>query len=219
MAYTTLDLQNAVIDDLKDPSFSATRVLRYLNYGQLVIFNTHMFKFCEKSVSGALTIGVYTYAQQTDWQSTIGGVVYDPSNTGTRFILDEKSYLDHRRFFELYPAPDLNTSAMPSQWTEFGSQVYFNCPVDKTYTFKQRYYRVPTALSAASSVPDVPEAFREALELYADYRSEKYRGNHDIAATYQQSFEDELENMALRFSETTQIGPTVMRSNRTRVNA
>lgn len=218
MAYTLADLQSAVQDDLKDPSFNATRITRYLNYAQDAIFNTNLFKFCEKSVAGSLTIGEYTYDQQSDWQTTIGGIVYDPSNTSVRLILDENSYLDHRDFFDSYPAPDLNPNALPSHWTEFGDQVYFNCPVDKTYTFKQRYYREAVDLTSPDDVPDVPKAFRELLEFYADHRSEKYRGNHDIAATYLQEFEDGLESMMLRFAETTQIGPVIMRNARSRIH-
>jgi len=217
LSYTLLDLQSAVQDDLKDSSFSTSRITRYLNYGQLVIFNTHMFRFCEESVQGPLTIGSYAYSQQSNHQQTIRGVVYDPSNTGQRFTLDETTYIAHRQFFEQYPAPDLEASGFPGAWTEFGQLIYFNCPVDDEYTFKQRYFRVPTSMSAPTDVPDVPEAFRELLELYADYRGEKYRGNHDIAATYKQEFDDGLENMVLRYGEATQIGPTQIPTARKRV--
>lgn len=219
MAYILLDLQAAVQDDLKDPSFSATRILRYLNYGQLAIFNTHMFRFCEAAISGALTVGKYTYDQQANHQSTIGGVLVDPMDSTRRLIIDEDSYLPHREFFDLYPDPSTQTNAMPSYWTEFGSQFYFNVPVDKLYTFRQRYFKVPAALSASTDVPSVPEAFRELLELYADYRGEKYRGNHDIAATYKQEFEDGLENMVLRFANPTQVAPARMKQYRTGTSA
>lgn len=218
MAYTLADLQSAVQDDIKDPSFNATRISRFLNYGQARVFNTHMFKFCEKANSSTLSISSSTVTQQADWQSTIGGMLYDPANTSAQFSLDEDSYLDHRDFFDTYPAPDLNPNARPSYWTEFGKTIYFNCPVDKAYTFRQRYYRRPTDMAAPTDVPDVPQEFRELLELYADHRAEKYRGNHDIAATYLQEFEDGLEAMVLRFAETTQIGPVIARNARSRID-
>jgi hypothetical protein len=214
VAYNLLDLTTAVQDDLNDSSFSSTRIARYLNYGQLAIFNTHMFRFCEKSVTGSLTINDFTYAQQSDHQATIGGIVYDPSNTNSRLILDDDSYLAHRQFFDLTPDPSIIPSAMPTNWTEFGNQIYFNCPVASNYTFKQRYYCVPVSMSAGTDVPTVPAEFRELLELYADFRGEKYRGNHDVASTYKQEFDDGLENMVLRYSEATQVGPVVMPSNR-----
>lgn len=218
LSYTLLDLQTSVQDDLQDTSFSSSRITRYLNYGQLVIFNTHMFRFCEKAVTGALTIGAYTYLQQTDQQSTIGGVLIDPVTTTSYVTLDEKNYMAHRDFFTQYPNPSGATSGRPSVWTEFGGQVYFNCPVDKAYIFRQRYYRVPTSMTLAASVPDVPESFRELLELYADFRGEKYRGNHDVAATYKQEFDDGLESMSMRYSGVTSIGPVRMRQGRMRVN-
>jgi hypothetical protein len=217
LSYTLLDLQSAVQDDLQDSNFSTSRITRYLNYGQLVIFNTHLFRFCEESVQGPLTIGSYAYAQQSNHQQTIRGIVYDPSNTGRRLILDENTYIPHRQFFDQYPAPDLETSGFPSAWTEFGRLIYFNCPMYDDYTFKQRYFRAPTSMSAPTDVPDAPEAFRELLELYALFRSEKKRGNHDIAATHKQDFEDGLENMALRYGEPTQVAPVQIPSARTRV--
>lgn len=212
-------MQSAVQDDLNDFAFSTGRITRYLNYGQLAIFNTHMFKFCEKSVAGSLTVGKYTYSQQSNHQSTIGGTVYDPVNTAKQFILDEDSYRDPRTFFDSYPIPSAQPSGLPSYWTEFGTQLYFNCPVDATYTFEQRYYRFPTDMSASTDVPDVPQPFRELLELYANARGEKFRGNHDVAATYMQQFEDGLESMVLRYGERTQAGPVMMASARKRINA
>jgi hypothetical protein len=218
LAYNLLDLTTAVQDDLHDTSFSSTRIARYLNYGQLRIFNTHLFKFCEKLYSGTVASGATTKTQQTDQQSTINAVLIDPSSTTTRFIMDESTYLPHRRFFDQYPDPTTTTAGRPSAWTEFGGVIYFDRPTDKIYNFNQRYYRVPTTMSASTDVPDVPEAFRELLELYAAHRGEKYRGNHDIAATYLQEFEDGLENMTIRFSGGPRVGSSVMGGFRTRIN-
>jgi hypothetical protein len=216
VAYDLLDLTSSVQDDLKDPSFSTSRIKRYLNAGQRLIFNTHSFSFCHKSIVGDLTVGEYTYDQQSDHQATIAGSVIDADNTGNRFLLNEETYVPYRNFFDLYPDPNLNTDSMPSAWTEFGDQVYFDCPVDIAYSFTQRYYRIPTDMDGEADVPDVPQAFRELLELYADYRSEKYRGNHDIAATYKQDFEDGLELMTLRYLPATEVGFTTLKNARVR---
>lgn len=176
-----------------------------------------MFKFCEQSVSGTLSIGTANYSQQDDHQATIGGVLYEAAAPNNYVLLDEYNYLPHREFFNQYPVASLQTNGKPSVWTEFGQQLYFNRPVDKAYTLRQRYFRMPTALSASTDVPDVPEAFRELLELFALYKSEKYRGNHDVAATYKQDFEDGLEAMVLRYSEVQQVGPVTAPSARIRV--
>lgn len=203
MAYDLLDLQTAVKDDLKDPSFSASRITRYLNAGQRAIFNTHFFRFCEKIVSGSLTVGEYTYNQQTDHQQTIGGVLVDPDDSNVRVELDKYNFLTSIDFFDQYPDPATLDNNRPGCWTEFGNQIYFSCPVDKAYVFTQRYYRAPTELNDTNTTPDVPETFRELLETYALYRAEKYRGNHDVAATYKQDFEDGLEAMNIRYASTT----------------
>lgn len=214
MAYNLLDLQSAVLDDLQDPSFNVTRITRYLNYGQLAIFNTHLFKFTEKAVTGALTVGKYIYDQQSDHQSTIGGVLIDPGNTTFRIVINKDNYLPHRDFFEQYPDPTIYANAQPSMWTEFSGQIYFDRTVDKAYSFTQRYYKIPTSLSANTDVPSVPEPFRELLEYYARSRAEEYRGNLDIAAVYMQKFEDGLESMVLRYNPSQVAGPMKMGSAR-----
>lgn len=218
MAYTVLDLQSSIQDDLKDSSFSATRILRYLNRGQSLIFNTHTLKQCEKSVTGALTQGTHTYEQQSDHQATIGGVLVDPDNSNSYTVLNEKNYLPSREFFATYPNAANDTQGMPTVWTEFGDQTYFNCPPDKAYIFTQRYYRFAPELEVSGDVPLLPVAFRELLEFYALYRSEKYRGNHDIAATYKKDFEDGLETMAMRFGPVTQVAMPTIGTGRVRTD-
>lgn len=218
MAYTLLDLQTSLQDDLKDSSFSQSRLTRYLNAAQRAIFHTHAFKFCEKAVSGALTVGQYAYDQQADHEATIGGVVYNPVNKSEQFILDESNYVPHRQFFEQNVDPAINNPGLPTQWTEFGNQIYFDRPADKAYQFRQRYYKTPAALSTSIDIPTVPESFRELLENYALYKAEKYRENHDIAATYRQEYEEGLENMALLYSPVHQMGGGIIPTVRVRTD-
>jgi len=214
MPYTGTDLISAVQDDLKDASFSSTRILRYLNYGQNTVANTFRFKFWQTSFTQILTIGVTTVAQQSNHENTISGVLVDPANTATRFKLNRDTYLDNDTFYEQFPDPTTEKSGMPVFWTEYGDMVVFNCPIDKAYSYTQKYRKLPTVI-AAGTTPDVPEAFRELLELYAVSRAEKYRGNHDIAATYKQDFEDGLEAMNIRYAMNIEDGPVFMPSNRT----
>ncbi len=216
MAYNLLDLTTTVQDDLKDSSFSSTRIRRYLNHAQRVIFNTHDFKFIEKAFSGDLIVGEYTYEQQSDHQATIQIALADPDNNNVMYFNDE-NYLSHRDFFSKYGDIESLDNSSPNEWTEFGDQIYFNRPVNKLYTMTQWYYRTPSEMSADTDVPDVPESFRELLELWAEYRAEKYRGNHDVAATYKQEFEDELEAMAVKYAPVTGMGPTIARQTRRRV--
>jgi hypothetical protein len=217
LAYDLADLTTSVQDDLKDSSFSSTRIRRYLNHGQRVIFGRHDFRFVEKSYSGAMATGDLSITQQTDHQNTIRLTLADPSDATIVLVFDETNYLPHRDFFVRYPNVSAQSNAAPTEWTEFGNKIYFNTEVDKAYNFVQHYYRNPTSMSADADIPDVPETFRELLELWADYRGEKYRGNHDVAATYRQEFEDGLEDMVIKFSPGTGIGPTIARQTRRRV--
>jgi hypothetical protein len=217
LAYNLLDLVTAVQDDLKDTSFSSTRVRRYLNHGQRVIFGTHDFRFCEKYYTGSMSTGASTITQQSDHENTIKLTLVDPDDATKCLVFDEKNYMASRDFFNEHPNASAQSNAVPNHWTEFGNKIYFDVPVDKDYDLIHLYYREATAMSADADVPDVPETFRELLELWADYRAEKYRGNHDVAATYKQEFEDELESMVIKFSPTTGMGPTIARQTRRRV--
>ena len=209
-------MTSSVQDDLHDSSFSSSRIHRYINRGQELIFNTHLFKFCEEVYSDSASAAASTIAQQADHQATMQFVLTSQSNTDQHYVFGTKKFMQSEAFFEKYPLPANNTAGVPVNWTEFGGTIYLSCPLDDTYTFTQRYYRIPTELSGASDVPDVPSTFRDLLETYALYRSEKYRGNHDIAATYRQDFEDGLENMAIRFSSIIAGLPTAVQY-RTRV--
>lgn len=217
MAYNLLDLTTNVLDDLKDSSFSTTRIRRYLNHGQRVVFGTHDFRFCEKLSNGSLTTGASTLTLPADHENTIKIVLVDPDNDKITYVFDEENFMGSRDFFDEYPNSGAFDNNVPHKWTEYGGLVYFNLPINKDFDYKIWYYRIATQMTNDTDVPDVPETFREILELWADYRAEKYRGNHDVAATYKQEFEDELENMGIKFSPVTGIGPTISRNTRRRV--
>ena len=107
---------------------------------------------------------------------------------------------------------------MPSVWTEYAGQLYFNCPVDKAYTFNQRYHRFPVSLSAPTDVPTIPESFRELMELYAEYKAEAYRGNRDVSIMIENQMNAMLESMVLRYSPTTLVANPRMRGATSRVD-
>lgn len=216
MSYKLLDAISNVQDDLKDSSFSVTRIRRYLNHGLRVIFATHDFKYSEELYSNSLSISDTTLTLPLDHESTIKIVLFDPSDNRNFYVFDEKNFVNPRDFFSDYPKASAFTSGLPSCWTEYGGLTYFNLPVDKAYDYSIWYHRYPTALSGNDDVPELPESYCGLLELWADYRGEKYRGNHDIAATYKQEFEDELESIAIKHASIID-GPTITRQTRVRV--
>lgn len=202
MSYNVADLTSAVRDDLKDPSFNATRILRYLNQAQRKLFNTHLLDQSRVKITDTLSALDTGRPQEADWQATIDGLLTDPTNPSSYVRLNADNYLNPTEFFNRFPDVSVLTPGIPGNWTEFGGELLFNRPLDVPYSFVQRYYRAVPELTnnTPTDVPAVPEEFRELLETYALYKAEKYRGNHDVAATWLQEFEDGQESMNIRLN-------------------
>jgi hypothetical protein len=206
MAYNLLDLRTRVLTKIKDTSYSASTIDGFINDAIVEIADLYPWTYFQKVVSGALTVDEYTYEQQSDHQTTSKLILIHPTNT-TSFWDITKYRKTWEEFFDIYPAPENLDSAQPVYWTEYGDQLYFNCPADLAYTLKQFYQRIPTELSADADVPDLPQNFREAIVLGAAYRCEEERGNDDIAAVRQNRFNDRVSDLIMRFSNDTLTGP------------
>jgi hypothetical protein len=199
VAYDLQDLRNRVRRKLKDNSYNGGDIDNFLNDAQTEIADLFHWPFFQKTVEGALTVDEYTYEQQSDHQLTNHIILIDPDNT-TQSRNISKGYLTPDDFFERFPNPGAIPSAWPSYWTEYGDQVYFSCPVDKEYLFRQHYYRLPSDMATDNSTPDLPIDFREALVLGAHYRAEEQRDNYDFSAIVQKKFEDKVNDLIERYS-------------------
>lgn len=206
MAYNLLDLRTRVRTKIKDTSYPAATIDAFINDALYEIADLYTWKQFEKVVSGALTVGEYTYEQQSDHQTTRKLIMLDPDTPTSHWDLTKyrKTSTD---FFNTFPAPDTQDNAQPSFWTEYGDQIYFNCPVDKAYTLRQYYQKIPTELSGDTDVPELPVNFREAIILGAAYRCEEERGNFDIAAVLQNRFDARTGDLIMRFGNSTMAGP------------
>lgn len=206
MAYDLQDLRTRVRSKIKDTSYSSSTVDGFINDAQQEIADLYPWTYFQKVISGALTIGEHTYEQQSDHEITERLILLHPTDTDW-YINLTKHYLPHEKFFGLYPAPDTQDNSQPYEWTEYGDQLYFNCPVNIAYVLRQYYRKTPTELSADGDVPELPRAFREALVLGAAYRCEEERDNYDIAAVLRQRFEDKVSDLMVRHSNTTLAAP------------
>jgi hypothetical protein len=206
MAYNLLTLRNLVRAKIKDTSYSAATIDGFINDAQTEIADLYPWKYFQKVVSGALTVGEYTYEQQDDHQTTEQLILIHPTDAGSYWNLT-KRYLPEKTFFDLYPNPESQDDAQPYSWTEYGDQIYFNCPVNLAYILRQYYRKLPTELSNDLDVPELPQNFREALVLGAAYRCEEERENYDIAAVLQNRFNDRVGDLINRHSNTTLTGP------------
>lgn len=217
LAYQLSDLIAEVQRRANDTSFSSTEITDFLNDTQREVVARHTFPFMEKVVDGPLTVGEATYDQQTDHDVTLDSYLIDPSDTTQVWGL---RYIPSDEFFTHYPNPDAQSNSMPTAWTQFAGNITFNCPPDDTYTFRQRYYKTPTELSATTDVPSVPQRYREVLVRGALSRLEERRDNFDFAAIHKNEFEQLLQDMALRlipqqFGQASQLRTARSRSNGT----
>lgn len=195
MAYQLSDLISEVQRRANDSSYNSTEITDYLNDTQREVFNRHQFPLLEKVVDGPLTIGEPTYSLQADHDVTLDSYLIDPDNEDNTWPLH---YIDHDTFFARWPNPESEDANQPMYWTTFNGSITFNCPPDKTYTFRQRYYRVPTTLTDSSDTPDVPERYKEVLIRGTLARIEERRDNFDFAAIHRNEWENLLEDMAIR---------------------
>lgn len=206
MAYNLLDLRTRVRSKIKDSSYSATTIDGFIDDALLEIAGLYPWRYLSTIVAGALTVGEYTYEQQDDHQSTTKIILIHPTEL-TRYWDITKNYLPAEEFFRRYPSPDALDNSQPVSWTEYGDQIYFNCPTNLAYVMRQFYQRLPTELAADANVPDLPRDFREAIVLGASYRCEEERDNYDIAAILQNRFNDKVGDLINGHVNETMTGP------------
>lgn len=213
MPYNLLDLRTRVRNKINDSSYSASVIDGFLDDAQLEIAEIFPWRYFNKVVGGSLTVDEYTYEQQDDHQSTSRLIIIDPIISSSYWDLT-KRYMPSTEFFERFPTPDSVDSGRPTYWTEYGDQIYFNCPVDKAYVIRQFYQKVPAELTGDESAPELKRSFRELLVLGASYRCEEERENYDIAATLQNRFNDQLgDKISFSANETTAAPDTVVSPN------
>lgn len=206
MAYNLLDLRSRVRTKIKDSAYTAATIDGYINDAIVEIADLYPWIYFQKLVSGALTVGEHTYEQQSDHQTTTKMILVHPTTTTSHWDIT-KYRMPWPDFFATYPAPDTLDNSQPTYWTEYGNQIYFNCPADLAYTLRQYYQKIPTELADDTDEPELPQNFREAIVLGAAYRCEQERDNYDIAAVLQNNFNDRIADLIMRFANDTMTGP------------
>ena len=196
MAYNSQSLINEIIDLAKDPTFPRSRVLAYIQRTSDAVLGRHRFKFNEQRTTDDLTISAVTHAYDADHQQIIQ-VVLSHLTLSTPQLPE---YVPSNEFFERWPVPDTNTPGLPSYYTDYGHELYFDRPVDLAYTLAMRYLAAPARLTDTdTSVPQIPEEFKSILIKGGLSGIEKYRENDDIAALYDRDIEDLSSDMLGRY--------------------
>ena len=193
MTYTLSSLRTATTDRLGD-SVDDRKLNQWANDTNREICNSRRWRFMEEVFIGTVTAGYTAYDLPEDFQAAINFTLTDPDNNAS-FI----NFIPYEEFDQLYPDPTALTAAMPTLWTFYGNSLIIGPgEPDQGYTMQLRYIKQPGELSDDSDVPDVPEAFQEAMILGMLKRALMAADNYDFAQVIGQEFERQMDFMTER---------------------
>ncbi len=209
MAYNLATIRNRVINDkLDDPTYDTTVVDSFINDAQRQIFNSYELPFMEKEFSGQLPADEYIFAFPTDLQIIQSMKITSPVGQQRDITFQ---YMKFAEFNRLYPTPLNNDSGEPLAWTTHAGRLHLARPTDQLYQLDTWYIKSPTTLTDAADVPDIPEAFSEALVLGAYYRVLERNEDFDLAAFIKNGeYAEQIDLMTQRLGKRQTGKPMVM---------
>lgn len=194
MAYTYLDITNEVLARMNEvtlasSNFSTARGFQIqcknavndsINFINHSAFNwpfNHAAK-TETLVAGTTRYAIPTTAKTVDYDTF--RLVKD-SSLGTAG--GGLGRLDYKEYIDRYVDQEDDATVQGGQprfvvRTPDNNYLLYPYP-DKAYSLKYEYYNVPTALSAATDVPGIPEVYRQVVVDGATAYAYQYRGELD----------------------------------------
>lgn len=215
MAYQLSDIVTKVQQRISDTGYSSSEITNYINDTQNDVFNEYRLPFMEATQTYTLTSGVSditngsglpaNYVQGLDATLTAAG--------------REKTLIwrDIREIDALYPDPDDTTAHplnVPSDIYNYADTLRVYPGPNAAYTLSLRYYKKPTLLSADADVPEIPSEFEELLVVGAAYRVMQVKDNYDKAGVLQNKYDEILQKLVNKYSQSQVGSPTLMRVNR-----
>lgn len=195
--YHVADLIDQALEEAKDVNFSRTRALYYMQRTQDQVLGRYRLKFTEDSLVETLSTGSTNYSYDCEHQEIIQ-IVFSHADLSSPSIL---TYLPSAEFFERFPDPETGTAGLPTYYTDFGDQLYFDVPLDKGYSIGMRYITASHRLEDDEDcTPDLPQSFSDIYIKGALAGIEQSRENFDIAAVYKREIEDLTEDLVNRYS-------------------
>lgn len=219
MAYTTGDIVTRVQQRIRDTNYSSTEIKSYLNDTQNDVFNEYRLPFME-------TIQNYTLAAGVSDLTDGSGLPANYVQAIDIFLTTEGRekrliYIDVREFDREYPDGDNSTlypANVPNNWYFYAETIRLSPKPNEAYTATLRYYKKPTLLSGDEGVPELPSEFEELLVMGAAYRVLQVKDNYDQAAILQNKYDELLQKLVVKYSQ-SQVGvPMRMRINRRAVS-
>lgn len=206
MSYNTGSLVTKVQRRIRDTGYSSAEIKEYINDSQNDVYNEYRLRFMEDSEDYTLAVGVSdltngaglptNYVQALDIINTTAGKQSTLIYTDIRNI------------------NDLTATGEPTHWYIFDDVINVYPTPTTADTLKLRYYKKPVELSADADVPEIPSEFQELLVVGAAYRCLQVKDNYDQAGILQNKYDEILDKLVYKYSQ-SQVGqPTIMRINR-----
>ena len=215
MAFQLSDIVIKVQQRIKDTGYSSGEITNYINDTQNDIFNEYRLPFMETTHDYTLTANVSDISNGSGLQANyVQALDFTLTTSGREKVIP---FRDIRQIDNFYPDPD-DTTAHPAnvpQYIYYYAETLRTYPKpDIAYTGTLRYYKKPTILSADADIPEIPSEFEEILVEGAAYRVLQVKDNYDQAAIHQNKYDEILQKLVVKYSQ-SQIGtPTRIRINR-----
>lgn len=89
-----------------------------------------------------------------------------------------RSDLGRSTFGDTYPAVAYETG-IPTEYFLYGNKLQFNAAIEDPRAYEIMYYRNPVAMVEAGARSELPEAFHEAIVMYATHKLRVRNGDYD----------------------------------------
>lgn len=195
MAYQLSVIRTRIGQKLDDTNFGTDKLTQFTNDGQRDILNARRFVFMEREATLTTTSGLDTViGTPTDMQVPLTLRLYSPVNYATNL-----PYLEYEEFDTSIPNPSLAGNTVPISWRVFNQTIYVYPIANSTYTLKLKYIKTPAELVNDTDIPEIPEAFGEALVLAGYKRALEHNDDYDQAQIIQQQIDEQLDKMSERY--------------------
>lgn len=172
-------INQTAIDDVSTATGHALIVTNLINEAQLELFNEANWHSLYTTRDFTTSDGTAEYAMASDFGRTIDLI----DTTGNRVLVEDVL----RAFDEA--DPDADSTGTPTHFAIAGSN-YRLYPVPAgTYTIRDRYWKVPTTLSANANTSDLPIEVENCIRHWAWYNILQYLSRFEQADRVRAEFE------------------------------
>ncbi|MAJ43732.1 MAG: hypothetical protein CBC83_02345 [Flavobacteriales bacterium TMED123] len=211
MAYNFLGLINDVNRRLNEVELTTTTfntaigeysMIKDVINASIRYINQHEFEwpFNHETENETVTVGTVRYDFPSNAKSVDMNTFRIERNSTLGNQTKKLKVIRYNEYLEKYVDNEYNTSTvvqgMPHSVVRTPSEEFALVPSpDKAYTVTYEYYKIPSDLTTATSVPTLPEQFRYVIIDGAMYNAYLFRGESQEAAMMQQRFEQGIKQM------------------------